>query len=708
MTGPFTMFLILLSAAFSLNAFVSWGYKGWPYPTLLSVSFLMAIYVRGLIWDSELLDLPQKLRAYKESPQWFFYFGRISSDKGEVEQALKDLFRNLSNSAIFWMQAGFFVWFLGWKYYFFVYLGQEFSFLFFFYVWICWLILHSWHQNQFLIIFAISVAMSLVTLSGLKPQEYWMLLPNLVLYLMAFTVFRKFHRSTNAPGSRLMAVVFSTVFIISMTLVVHTMIEKFHGKPEAKIEESSIQDRLSEKIAEQAVKFADFSGESGGESKGPGPVGPSGQRPGNGDSKTVSNRTLGGVGGSSGGGGGGGRSNSGGSTDVDMENISRKLSQLERQIQKLPGGGGVGGAGSGGGSLTGSGPGRGDGRASGQPGGEGLSRKDLEKNLKQLQGFQKKLKNNPSKKAQKISKQLEGQIQKLEEQLTRQSRGEKSEGDVAVQTSDKAGNRGKVSSQKQVQQRIRKLQERLQKVDSKQAQNEIENIQKQLEKLNQTAAGTGGTGSGEGSGSSGNVASGGGGSESVGSGENGQAPSARSVGAASEDLTEEAKKDRMSVKLKIENIKQKIKSFMGLIEKALKAALVMFIVFVIYQVWTWMQKKDPEKVETKPQGLTESDRKILSKRYSALKSKNLKPEEEVSETYNLFLQSMFLMEYPKEPWVTASDFQGELEQDYKTLKDCTRSITEIYCETHYGERPVPPETITRLRSARDQLIKLVS
>jgi hypothetical protein len=103
--------------------------------------------------------------------------------------------------------------------------------------------------------------------------------------------------------------------------------------------------------------------------------------------------------------------------------------------------------------------------------------------------------------------------------------------------------------------------------------------------------------------------------------------------------------------------------------------------------------------------LTRERRRRVMAELAALDQLKISPREEVIARYNFFLRFMELVQFPREDYLPAEDYNEQLKASYPPLAPHGDSLTGTFCDVLYGEADIQPARVAGFRKSLDSVLK---
>lgn len=152
---------------------------------------------------------------------------------------------------------------------------------------------------------------------------------------------------------------------------------------------------------------------------------------------------------------------------------------------------------------------------------------------------------------------------------------------------------------------------------------------------------------------------------------------------------------------KIQELQRDIKVPIEIIKGLLLAAAAGLVVWGLAR---YMSKPMSEESPLRRQYLSAAQKRKLEMALRLIRSKRLKAEEEVVETYNALLAAFEMGHYPREEWLPAEDFSSQIGQEVPVLKEPFSGATETFSRTLYGQKPVAASDLEEFRGDVAQIL----
>lgn len=678
--GPLFFFYFLVAVCLSCSTILLEGLDYWITAAIFIPQFFIAFYIRHWIWGSEFIDFSRELKKISLSQSYIFYFGKIFEDKGWIQGRLEWLYHLLQSPRSRWSYAFLFLWFGFLGTVFIGYLELVLSWRSLIYCFWIFLLVTSFHSGQVLFVLAMSSVMAVIYMWKIPTADTWVLVPYLVFHLMAYSVYFDSQMNVAAGQKRLFVVLASTCFLVLSTVFLHSYLKKKTTTSD-EVTQLTLREKITHKVATNLAKslqgfqeevLKHVSNINGAK-----------------EPRRTSARGI---------------PQSGLDSRGFQEEVRQHVSNMNGAKKPY--------------------------RASAQ----GLPQSDLDPQL--LQDLAKTI---PPEHLPKLKQKLSSEnykelLQAMNQaQLNKTQHNSKnldtSEGrhrESSVASQDKVPHSashesGEISKPSQlINEPLKGVQAITQNAALKKSQMEVshESIQKEniknilkqqkFEKIQELMQA-----SRKSSPISPKIPN-----ENVEAGSASQAVAGQ-VGSAQALLAQpimpksvipktDAEKlieKRKGFQSRVEQIKKKIERWTSLAGSVLTGILTISILIGIALIFLRMQRRDPKQVDARPSGVQDGNKRLIQKRYKILKNSNLTAKDEVVKTYSLFLQSLHLADHSKPSWMTASDFYNKIKIDFEALSSSSQTLTNIYCETKYGEVEVSQNTLIELRRARDEFIQ---
>lgn len=105
--------------------------------------------------------------------------------------------------------------------------------------------------------------------------------------------------------------------------------------------------------------------------------------------------------------------------------------------------------------------------------------------------------------------------------------------------------------------------------------------------------------------------------------------------------------------------------------------------------------------------ITDDQKKLLKSKYQNIEHQKLSARELVISYYEVFLQSMGLVGWPKEDYFPPTDYSLFLGRRFHRLKSEFKTITDIYCETLFSSTQISRPQVDKMRQHLESILRFV-